>query len=299
YTTAISDLTYKEICSVSFDEISQRDTPLDITSTATLERYRLVDCAAVVSNRVLRIEEFMEFPRVIYAALSYVWRGNSLANNNPSQEFSVRGAEDADPIGLDVLHDACASSLVCGASHLWLDRLCIMQTNKQDKWWQIREMYRLYCFATVCVVIPGGLRFLVSFSEETEWIHRGWTLQEVVAPPSVAVLRASSHGHGGLYAEGADGTSYGMLEVVTAQWSAMTSLQFALDASTIGHFQWIASDDATVETASCLVIAAALFGKQSSDPSASYHRNTVRILLPIQRFPCGDNGRQHPCNARD
>ncbi|KAK0459898.1 hypothetical protein IW261DRAFT_1350595 [Armillaria novae-zelandiae] len=278
----IQDLTYKEICNVSFDELSQRDTPLDIASTATPERYRLVDCAAVVSNRVLRIEEFTEFPRVIYAALSYVWRGNSLANNpnNPSQEFSVQDTKDADPIGLDVLHDACAASLASGASHLWLDRLCIMQTNKQDKWWQIREMYRLYCFATVCVVVPGGLRFLVSFSEETEWIHRGWTLQEVVAPPSVAVLFSWSHGPGELRAEGADGTSYGTLEVVTPQRLAMTSLQFALDACTIGHFQWIASDNATVKTASCLVIEAALFGKQPSDSGVSYHGNTAHILLP-------------------
>ncbi len=185
-----------------------------ITFTATPERYRLVDCTEVVSNSVLRIEEFTEFPRVIYAALSYVWRGNNLANRNTSQEFSVRGAEYADPIGLDVLHDACAASLASEASHLWLDRLRMMQTNKQDKWWQIREMYRLYCFATVCVVVPGGLRFLVSFSEETQWIHRGWTLQEVVALPSVAVLFSWSHEHGELCAEGSDGTSYGMLEVV-------------------------------------------------------------------------------------
>ncbi len=126
---------------------------------------------------MLRIEEFTEFPRVIYAALSYVWRGNNLANRNTSQEFSVRGAEYADPIGLDVLHDACAASLASEASHLWLDRLCIMQTNKQDKWWQIREMYRLYCFSTVCVVVPSVLRFLVSFREETHWIHRGLTRQ--------------------------------------------------------------------------------------------------------------------------
>ncbi|SJK98284.1 uncharacterized protein ARMOST_01547 [Armillaria ostoyae] len=280
YTTATSDQTCKEICSVSFDELSERDTPLDITFTATPERYRLVDCAEVVSNRVLHIEEFTEFPRVIYAAISYVWRGNSLANSDTSQEFSVRGAEDADPIGLDVLHDACAASLACGASHLWLDRLCIMQTNKQDKWWQIREMYRLYCFATVCVVVPGGLRFLVPFSEETQWIHRGWTLQEVVAPPSVAVLFSWSHGHGEVCVKGADDTSYGMLEVVTPQRSAMTSLSFALDACTFGSFQWIAPDNAADETASHLLIEAALFGKQPSDPSVLHHGNTARILLP-------------------
>ncbi|KAK0431005.1 hypothetical protein EV421DRAFT_1743515 [Armillaria borealis] len=270
YTTATSDQTYKEICSVSFDELLQRDTPLDITSTATPERYRLVDCTEVASNRVLRIEEFTEFPRVIYAAISYVWRGNSLANSDTSQEFSVRGAEDADPIGLDVLHDACAASLACGASHLWLDRLCIMQTNKQDKWWQIREMYRLYCFATVCVVVPGGLRFLVPFSEETQWIHRGWTLQEVIAPPSVAVLFSWSHGHGEVHVKGPDGTEHRMLEVVTPQRSAMMPLDCALSACTSGSFQWIAPDNAADETASHLLIEAALFGKQPSDPTLSF-----------------------------
>jgi len=209
--------------------LAQQDVPLDITLSATAERYRLVNCKEVVSNRMLCIEEYAEFPQTVYATLSYVWRGNALAAHNVVRlEFSVKGAEDADPIGLDVLHDACAAAIACGASHLWLDRLCIMQTSKTDKRWQIREMYRLYCFSTVCIVVPGGLRFLVPLSEETQWIHRGWTLQEVVAPPAVAVLFSWAHGQG-------DARST-ELEVVMPGRSSMMDLTALLDACCKGYF---------------------------------------------------------------
>ncbi len=60
----------------------------------------------------------------------------------------------------------------------------------------------------------------------------------------------------------------------------MTSLSFALDACTIGHFQWIAPENTMDETTSCLPMEAALFGKQPSDPSVLHHGNTARILLP-------------------
>lgn len=212
--------------------------------SATPERYRLINCSKVIQDRSLQIIEFTDFPRICYAALSYVWQGNFPVDDPKleTSEFSVLGAEEADPLGLDVLFDVCTAAIACGASFIWLDRLCIMQLSKKDKLWQIREMYRIYSFATVCIVIPGGLRALVSLAEETLWIHRAWTLQEVVAPPSCAVLFAWTLKAGEIEMKVAGERGSEPIEIVTPGRSAMVSLDAALTMCVAGSFTCISSD---------------------------------------------------------
>lgn len=161
---------------------------LDLSQAAP-GHIRLVDCKSVVEHGFLRIVEFADFPTIAYAAISYPWRGVSI---NPSDTmdsaFSVRGAEHADPVGVDALRSAWAAALHLSCAYLWVDRLSIVQKNKEDKTWQIRNMYNVYLSCRVCIVLAGGLRRVVRLDEETPWIHRSWTLQEVLAPRSTVVL---------------------------------------------------------------------------------------------------------------
>ncbi|KAK0462721.1 hypothetical protein IW261DRAFT_177968 [Armillaria novae-zelandiae] len=120
------------------------DEAVDIKSSATPQRYRLVDCIVLTEDKTLRIYEFTNFLVVAYCAVSYVWC------NIPSSDsfvedikFDVKGTEEADPINTDELHHACMASLR-GCTYLWLDRLYIMQTSKDDKRWKIKEIYRMY-----------------------------------------------------------------------------------------------------------------------------------------------------------
>ncbi|OBZ73449.1 hypothetical protein A0H81_06667 [Grifola frondosa] len=108
--------------------------------------------------------------------------------------FTVSGAEASDPISIAVLRHACTASLQAGAPNLWLDRLCIIETDANDKAWQISRMHQIYASCVVCLVLPGGIRRLVGLDEETPWIHRAWTLQEAVAPHRVEVLFAWTRG---------------------------------------------------------------------------------------------------------
>ncbi|KAL7958583.1 hypothetical protein V8C34DRAFT_282685 [Trichoderma compactum] len=237
------DLNPREICCMSFEDISYSQQPIDFMFRATPERYRLIDCSKVIHDRSLRIVEFTDFPQVSYAALSYVWRGNFPIEGPKLEtlEFSVLGAEDADPLGLDVLFDACTAAVACGASFIWLDRLCIMQTSKRDKMWQIQEMYRIYAFAIVSIVIPGGLRALVPLTEETQWINRAWTLQEVVAPPSSAVLFAWKLTAGEIRMEAGGEQGSAPIEIVTLGRSAMVGLDAALGMCLAGSVTFIPS----------------------------------------------------------
>lgn len=68
----LEGLKPREICSMSFEELSYSHQAIDFMFRATPERYRLIDCSKVIHDRSLRIVEFTDFPRVSYAALSYV-----------------------------------------------------------------------------------------------------------------------------------------------------------------------------------------------------------------------------------
>ncbi|EMD32745.1 hypothetical protein CERSUDRAFT_57927, partial [Gelatoporia subvermispora B] len=172
---------------------------LDLTPDATACRYRLIDCEQLINHDSLRILELPEFPTRSYAAVSYVWRGNSSNNTQEAKDFgtfSVAGAEDGDPIGINVVRHICKASLVQGVGFAWLDRLCIIQTSQEDKGWQISQMFQIYKSCKTCIILPSGIRSLAHLEEETTWIHRGWTLQEAMAPPCAFVLFTWPHGSG-------------------------------------------------------------------------------------------------------
>ncbi|KAI0629582.1 hypothetical protein C8Q77DRAFT_1141225 [Trametes polyzona] len=239
---------------MSLQEV-ERTGMVDISSCEPC-RYRLIDCTALVKDGHLVIYDYEHFPAVPYAAVSYVWRGNGPSPDFPGPVFSVRGAEEADPIGINVLREACVASLAREAAFLWLDRLSIMQTCKIDKKWQIREMYMMYKSCHVCIVVPGGLQRLVRLDEETQWIHRGWTLQEAVAPPDVAVLFSWKLGDRAARA----GDTQGRLQEVTPSTSALAPLALIVDASTTGSLS-ITHGEKT------LPVEVKLFSPHSTDAS--------------------------------
>ncbi|KAI0795989.1 hypothetical protein C8Q75DRAFT_355828 [Abortiporus biennis] len=190
----------ERILSKTIDSLN--DTTLDMARYTHECRYRLISCDAFVNDRLLRVYEFTDFPSVKYSAISYVWRGNP-ASRNPSSPnywqdrdgtFTVKGAEDGDPISLDVFFHVCSASLAHNIRFIWLDRLCVLQTSKKDKSWQIRAMYSIYDKCDTCFVLPGGIRRLVGLNEETAWIQRAWTLQETVVPQRVMVVFAWKYG---------------------------------------------------------------------------------------------------------
>lgn len=205
---------------------------IDLSTVAKPGHYRLIDCARFIQRRHLSIYEFDgPISNVSYAAISYVWRGNKFdpaaAQVDPGA-FSVRGAEDGDPIGLDLIHHTCIAAVRAGAQYLWLDRLCIMQTDKTDKNWQIARMYDIYLQCKVCLVLPGGIRQLVALEDETTWITRAWTLQEVTAPRCVSVLFRWEKGSGSWQGYN-DGVKGSITEIVPNK-SAMAGLREVVDA---------------------------------------------------------------------
>ena len=173
----------------------------DLTPYATEERYRFIDCDAFVNAQTLRIYETAKLPYSpyqTYTVISYVWLALPALPEDLERDGSFRvycGArndgtirEDGGPIGMKVLGYVCRWSLEEKAPLLWLDRLCILQTSKRDKHWQISRMFDIYEACNECVVLPGGLQRLASVFEETTWAERAWTYQESIITWDYAVV---------------------------------------------------------------------------------------------------------------
>ncbi|KDQ10577.1 hypothetical protein BOTBODRAFT_178061 [Botryobasidium botryosum FD-172 SS1] len=161
-------------------------TTINPDEGATPCRFRFLDCAAFIDSSVLCVIEYPEesLREISFAAVSYPWRDLQMPEGitPPEGSFGVRGAEHADEISIDVLRTACLAARRFGRSLLWIDRLCILQTRKDDKNWQIQRMFRIYSRCDPCLVLPGGLVRLAALSDPTTWIDRAWTLQEALAP---------------------------------------------------------------------------------------------------------------------
>ncbi|KAL4244347.1 hypothetical protein ABKN59_010664 [Abortiporus biennis] len=177
---------------------AKQDERIDLTTLAMPERYRFIDCVKFVEDDTLQLLEFEELPLDRYAAISHVWK--SLPPNEEDFKLTSHGVflvecenrNDSGPISIDVLRYICLASLEAGVGLLWLDRLCILQAatieGKKDKRWQILHMYDIYKGCRITFVVAAGLMRFPMKSEETEWIERAWTFQEVMVAPVVKVL---------------------------------------------------------------------------------------------------------------
>ena len=84
-----------------------------------------------------------------------------------------------------------------GLQYFWVDTCCINKENNAELSEAIISMYRWYKRAAKCYVYLSGVSIVdenhVSLSLQTwetafrksSWFTRGWTLQELLAPPSV------------------------------------------------------------------------------------------------------------------
>ncbi|THU92750.1 hypothetical protein K435DRAFT_758030 [Dendrothele bispora CBS 962.96] len=179
---------------------TNRDERIDLTPFATAERYRFIDCAKYVQDNSIHIWEMLELPHSHYASISHVWKSLPPEQDSLNSKLNARGVflvdgedrNDGGPISIDVLHYVCLASLQVGVNLLWLDRLCVLQTasdkGKRDKRWQIMNMYDIYKGCRICFVLPAGLRRFPIKEEETEWVERAWTFQEVMVAPEIRVL---------------------------------------------------------------------------------------------------------------
>jgi hypothetical protein len=151
------------------------NTPVKWTRV-THEKFRFIDARRFAAGESLRVIELDALPRQRYVALSYVWRGAHKEGTLPPgmETMTIEGAVGADPISIDVLTTVCKCVASFGCELLWIDGVCIVQNDPEDKAWQIQRMFEIYKHCKQCLVLPGGLSRLVPLDEPTSWMHRAW-----------------------------------------------------------------------------------------------------------------------------
>lgn len=293
----------------------QCKTPFDLSGKATAQKYRFVDAESLLERNSLDIYEYKELPSIPYTTVSYVWDGVSKQKDAPPPVgFSVQGKGKlaGDPITIEVIQLACRAAVARGTKLLWVDRLCLVQSDENDISWQFKVMHNIYAESRFCVVIPGGLIRLTTLHEVTPWINRGWTLQEAVAPPNVEVMFLWDRG--GLWAKPVAGESSSIGEITPITNScAIAPLGLLLDCCITGSLHLtkeptssdteklkdavtifgVRSDQFTSETTTALPSVAMLatilskrLGRTKETEDRYYHCLWKCMLMRTTRDPC-------------
>ncbi|KAF1934132.1 HET-domain-containing protein [Didymella exigua CBS 183.55] len=130
-------------------------------------------------NGELTITSFEENELPLYAILSHTWGADE---EEVTFADIVKGGGKAKP-GYKKIRLCGEQAQQDGLEYFWIDTCCINKANKAEHSLAIRSMFRWYRNAARCYVY---------FQQEPEselqksrWFTRGWTLQELLAPPTV------------------------------------------------------------------------------------------------------------------
>ncbi|PWY69641.1 HET-domain-containing protein [Aspergillus sclerotioniger CBS 115572] len=130
------------------------------------------------SNNCFDILEFADNNIPPYAILSHTWENEEVTLQDMQGGCAERKS------GFKKVQDCCSVAKASGYDYAWIDTCCIDKTSSAELSEAINSMYRWYYEADVCYVyladIQSGSEFVGS-----RWFTRGWTLQELIAPPNM------------------------------------------------------------------------------------------------------------------
>ncbi|KAF2652559.1 HET-domain-containing protein, partial [Lophiostoma macrostomum CBS 122681] len=133
-----------------------------------------------------------------YAILSHTWGEqevifDDLKNLNNTGDIAAKSKA-----GWDKIRFCAQQTKRDGLDHFWVDTCCIDKSNSQELQEAINSMFRWYQSAKKCYVYLSDVecntpdadskscrRWKPAF-RKSRWFTRGWTLQELLAPASVA-----------------------------------------------------------------------------------------------------------------
>ncbi|KIM98488.1 hypothetical protein OIDMADRAFT_181845 [Oidiodendron maius Zn] len=131
----------------------------------------------------IELKEFFDDSIPKYAIISHKWQDGEVSFQH------MQNGNATNKAGYSKLKLCCHQAMKENLQYIWIDTCCIDKTNSVELSESINSMYRWYKNATVCYVylfdvhskaVANDLSF-----EKSVWFTRGWTLQELIAPPRV------------------------------------------------------------------------------------------------------------------
>ena len=152
----------------------------------------------LLHTKTLELRFFADSRSVRYAALSHVWEADD--HRQPFREIQaiysrcLASGEDPRELVTAKVRNFLAIAESDGYEWGWLDTACIDKTSSSELSEAINCMYRWYadshlCYAYLYDVSDDDNPLLPeSGFRSSRWHTRGWTLQELIAPPNVVFL---------------------------------------------------------------------------------------------------------------
>jgi hypothetical protein len=160
--------------------------------------------------RLLKLEENGEFnltkdiayPTTPYAILSHTWGEDDEEVDFGDMKDGSRKLKD----GYKKLRFCAEQAARDGLQYFWVDTCCINKSSDRELSEAINSMFRWYREAAKCYVyltdvstndqIDLSLQQWGTAFGNSRWFTRGWTLQELIAPPSVEFFCSNGNGIG-------------------------------------------------------------------------------------------------------
>ena len=136
----------------------------------------------LLHTTMFRFEEFFDTKVPQYAILSHRWGEKEVT----FQDFEI-SKKKASP-GFLKIRNCCSLAKSRGFDWVWIDTCCIDKKSSAELSEAINSMFRWYAEAGECYAYLSDVRwnkrldFEASF-KQSAWFTRGWTLQELLAPP--------------------------------------------------------------------------------------------------------------------
>ena len=131
------------------------------------------------------LEDHTEEDKPSYAVLSHRW-------GKDCEEVTFKDVMDhkyRDKRGYEKIRGCGEQAKKNDHQLFWIDTCCIDKSSSAELSESINSMWRWYCNSQVCYVYLDDVRADIDKAEkdaaftESKWFTRGWTLQELLAPP--------------------------------------------------------------------------------------------------------------------
>ncbi|KAI3337100.1 HET-domain-containing protein [Xylariaceae sp. AK1471] len=143
----------------------------------------------LLNTKTLKLESFLGSVKPAYAILSHTWGDNEILFKDVQHESTASWKQKAG--GAKVLGVAEIARAM-RYSYLWVDSCCIDKASSAELSEAINSMYKWYEESAICFAYLSDVRRETSaddaryrWFEQSRWFERGWTLQELIAPPNV------------------------------------------------------------------------------------------------------------------
>ncbi|KAG2040917.1 heterokaryon incompatibility protein-domain-containing protein [Suillus americanus] len=118
---------------------------------------------------------------VKYAIMSHRWLDDMEPTYKEVEEGTATGP------GYEKLKKFCEKARQYGMEFAWSDTCCIDKSSSTELDESIRSMFRWYSNSAICIVHLAQSETIEHITDD-EWMKRGWTLQELLAPDQIKLF---------------------------------------------------------------------------------------------------------------